>query len=310
MPSPPDASGADGTADVAPSRAGTVLDPTDVRRVLRRVVSRSLREDLIDGSDPVADAVVGAHARGGAQVVARQPGLLAGSDAVVETYAQIDRRVTVERYRHDGDELQPGTLVAAVDGPLRSILVGARSLLDLLGHLSGVATSVRSLVDAAEGLPVHLARTATPTLRTLETWAALLGGADLLDADTLVLDDNHRVAVGGVGEAVTAAIEHGSGARILVEVVTAEELDAAVEAGADGVLLRNVGPNEAGQLVDRAARRLRVEVSGTLAPDELGAYVRAGVRGFHLAAVTSMRWLDLGLEVVEEPLFAARGEDR
>jgi len=192
-------------------------------------------------------------------------------------------------------------VVAVVDGPARSILRAERVAINLLGHLSGVATLTRAFVQAAAPAKILCTRKTTPGLRALEREAVVAGGGSLHRAslsDAVLIKDNHLRLAGGVAEAVRRA--KTGGVPIEVEVESLEELDEALEAGADRILLDNPTPD----LVRRATARVgdaeRLEISGGVTLDSVPSLVAAGARVISVGRIThSAPSLDLSLEVAD-----------
>lgn len=284
----------------------------DPEAALRDVVSRALAEDLGEDGDVTSAACVPEAAWGTGEVRARAAGVLAGVGAVAETYRQLDPGIEVQPKRGDGDRVAPGDLVAVVHGPLRAILTGERVALNLLGHLSGVATATRAFVDevARTGCAVRDTRKTTAGLRVLEKAAVVAGGGENhrigLD-DQLLVKDNHIVAAGGIGPAVTAALGAAAGRVVQVEVTSGPELDEALEAGATDVLFDNLEPEELRPLLARTAGRARTEASGRLSLERARAYADTGVDRIAVGGIThSAAWLDVGLDLVVPPAAGER----
>jgi nicotinate-nucleotide pyrophosphorylase (carboxylating) len=286
-----------------------------LRRAVHRAVRRALTEDLGTDGDVTSAATVPHLRQGAAEIAARATGVIAGTDAVRETYTQVDERITVGFDVSDGDEVEPGDVVGTVTGPLRSILTGERTALNLLCHLSGVATATSVYVAAVSGTgcAVRDTRKTRPGLRLLEKAAVLSGGGQnhrvgLYDA--LLVKDNHIAAVGDVEEAVRAATEAARGLPVQVEVTDLEEAHRAVAAGATDLLLDNLDPDAVRGIVSELGSRARLEASGRITLREARAYAETGVDAISIGAIThSAPWLDLGLDVVEVRDRAREGSD-
>lgn len=276
----------------------------DRASALRDVVSRALAEDLGADGDVTSAACIPADARGAGEVRARVAGVLAGLGALPETYRQLDPGVEVELRRDDGDRVDAGDVVAVVHGPLRSILAGERVVLNLLGHLSGVATATRAFVDAVTGTgcAVRDTRKTLAGLRVLEKAAVVAGGGEnhrMGLNDQLLVKDNHVVAAGGIRSAVTAALKAAEGRVVQVEVTSANELDEALEAGATDVLFDNLDPEELRGLVARTGGRAVTEASGRITLEAARAYADAGVDRIAVGGIThSAAWLDVALDLL------------
>lgn len=287
-----------------PRRPGP-FDPP--RAAVAAVVASALAEDLVPLGDITAALIPeGVTAR--ADFVSRQTGVLAGSLGVEETFAQLygSAAPALRWRRADGDALAEGSVIASVEGPLGQILTAERTALNLLCHLSGVATATRRLVDAvstvAPGCRIRDTRKTTPGLRALEKAAVRAGGgynhrANLSEA--VLVKDNH---LGGltISEAVAAARLRWPGRHVEVECDSFTQLEQALEAGADMVMLDNMEPAEAAKAVElvRGASTVPVEVSGRISLETAAAYARAGVDFISVGAIThSAPVLDIGLDL-------------
>lgn len=290
-----------------------VLDPDAVARAGRETVARALAEDLDDAGDVTARATIPAELFGRAELVSRADGVVAGLRLVAEVYAQHDPEVRVELLVADGDRVTVGDVLATVAGPLRSILTGERTALNLVTHLSGVATATRALVDAVEGTGcvVRDTRKTIPGMRLLQKAAVAAGGGvnhRLGLSDALLVKDNHVAAAGSVTAAVAAALAGAEGRHVQVEVDSLAELDEAIAAGARDVLLDNLDPEATRQAVERCrawgderGERVLLESSGTIRHDTVRAYAEAGIDRVAVGAIThSAPQLDLALDVALE----------
>jgi len=278
------------------------------REEVAATVAAALREDLDERGDltgALLDDGVVAHAA----IVAREPGVLAGEACAVEAFTQVDRSLVVRFDRHDGDRLAPGDVVASVAGSMRAIVAAERTALNFLGHLSGIATATRALVDAVAavdpGVAVLDTRKTTPGLRSLEKAAVRAGGGTNHRSslsESVLIKDSH-LGVIGITEAVARARTRWPGVRVQVECDTVAQLDEAVAAGADAVLLDNMGPQQTAACVERvrASRPgVYVEASGGITVASAPGYAAAGVDAVSSGALThSVRVLDLGLDVRE-----------
>lgn len=279
------------------------LDATEVERAGRDAVARALAEDLRDRGDVTSEATVPAGTSGSAELVARADGVVCGLALVRETFVQVDPAVRVELSASDGDRVTRGDVLGTVSGSLRSILTAERTALNLLTHLSGIATRTRQLVDAVDGTgcDVRDTRKTLPGLRLLEKHAVKVGGGrnhriGLFDA--LLVKDNHIAAAGSVTAAVTGALTHADGLHVQVEVTSLEELDEALAAGATDVLLDNFTPDGCRDAVARTAGRASLEASGTIRLDTVRSYAETGVDRVAVGAIThSAPALDLALDV-------------
>ena len=252
---------------------------TDVHPPLpavREVVARALAEDL---------GTLG------------EDGVLAGRLCAAETFAQVDPSVVVLWSADDGEDLEAGQALAAVEGPLASILIGERTALNLLCHLSGVASLTRRYVRAAAGKArIRDTRKTTPGLRALEKAAVRAGGGvnhrgSL--ADGILIKDNHLAGL-SIETAVRRARLRWPGRSVQVECDTRAQL----AADADMVLLDNMSPADVAACVEHVAGRCLVEVSGGVTLDTAGAYADAGADLVSVGAIThSAPVLDIGLDL-------------
>ncbi|HET7488628.1 MAG TPA: carboxylating nicotinate-nucleotide diphosphorylase [Acidimicrobiales bacterium] len=268
---------------------------------VRELVARALAEDLeplgdltaalLDGSVPVSAAVV-----------SREDGVLAGSLCFEEAYVRLDPAVSVFFLVADGDRLAPGTKVAELEGPAPSLLAGERTALNLLCHLSGVATLTRRFVDAVEGSHTRVldTRKTLPGLRAVQKAAVRAGGGHNHRgslSEMVLVKDNHRAAL-GVAEAVGRARQRWPFRAVEVECDTIEQVREAVAAGATAVLLDNMGPIQVRQCVEEVAGRALTEASGGITLEHVAAYAAAGVDFVSVGALTmSAPSLDLGLDL-------------
>jgi nicotinate-nucleotide pyrophosphorylase (carboxylating) len=268
------------------------------------VVRNALREDLGRAGDLTTDAIVPAEAVGEARIVAREAGVVSGTLTVERTFALLDPRVKVDIAVRDGGRVAPGSVVATVAGPLRSILTGERVALNFLCRLCGIASATARLVEAVAGTRALIAdtRKTTPGLRALEKAAVRDGGGSNhrfgLD-DAILIKDNHVAVAGGVAAAIEAARRRaGHLVKIEVEVDTLEQFDEALAAGADIVLLDNFATADLREAVRRAAGRTLLEASGGIDAATVRSIAETGVDLISSGALThSVRILDLGLDV-------------
>jgi len=268
------------------------------------LVRTALREDLGRAGDLTTDAIVPADAFGQARFVAREPGVVSGVDVVARVFAVLDPAVALHAAVPDGAPVVAGTVVATVEGPLRAILTGERTALNLLCHLSGVATATARLVGlvAGTGATIVDTRKTTPGLRALEKAAVRDGGGSNhrfgLD-DAILIKDNHLAVAGGIAPAVAAARRRaGHLVKVEVEVDTLEQLDEALAAGADIVLLDNFAPAELREAVRRSAGRALLEASGRIDAATVRAVAESGVDLISSGALThSAPILDIGLDI-------------
>ncbi len=276
------------------------LFPVQYEELLRR----ALAEDLGRAGDITTAAVVPRSARLRAQVVLRAAGRLAGLEPALATFRLLDPNLVIGVRVGDGEDVAAGTVVARIEGDAAPILAGERVALNLLGRLCGIATAARQAAEAAgrHGAEVVCTRKTTPGLRALEKYAVRVGGGSNhrfgLD-DGILVKDNHRELAGGVTEAVRRArAAAGHMVKVEVEVDTLEQLDEALEAGADLVLLDNFPLEDLRVAAERARGRAVTEASGGVSPETVEAVAAMGVDLVSMGWLThSAPALDVALEV-------------
>ncbi|CCM62366.1 Quinolinate phosphoribosyltransferase (Nicotinate-nucleotide pyrophosphorylase) [Candidatus Microthrix parvicella RN1] len=294
---------------------GTMPGPVDdylspPALAVRSAVERALAEDLTPLGD-LTSVLVPADAVTTAELRARQAGVLAGVDCVIETFAQVDPSLTLTWRLSDGDRLEAGSVIGTVEGHLRTVLTAERTALNFLSHLSGVATNTAAFVDraAATGSSTRVwdTRKTTPGLRSLQKAAVRAGGgrnhrANLSDA--IMVKDNHLTGL-GVAEAVGLAKDRWPNRTVVVECERSDQMVVAIEAGADSVLLDNMTPEQVSECVALAAelqgsspRRCLLEASGAITLETVAAYAATGVDLVSSGAITnSAPVLDIGLDI-------------
>jgi nicotinate-nucleotide pyrophosphorylase (carboxylating) len=271
---------------------------------LGEFVRRVLAEDLGSGGDVTSKATIDANARFTAEMNCREPIVVAGLEIAIAFFRALDREVRVERLAGDGDSVERGAVLLRLDGNARAMLAAERSALNTLQHLSGIATLTRRYVDAITGTGATLldTRKTIPGLRLLEKYAARMGGAEnhrmRLD-DGLLIKDNHVGVAGGVAKAVAAAREFGSGLPTQVEVDRIEQIEPALAAGADRLLLDNMKPDLLREAVKLVGGRVPLEASGGVNLDTIRAIAETGVDYISVGRITqSAPAVDIGLDYV------------
>lgn len=271
--------------------------------VVCRAVADALAEDLGAGGDITTNATIPAEARARGHFATRQPGIIAGLDVARAAFHALDPGVVFERLAYDGDAAAAGVTIARVAGNARALLMAERVALNFLGRMSGIATLTRRYVDAVAGTPARIVdtRKTTPLLRAFEKYAVRCGGGanhriGLFDA--ILIKDNHIVAAGGITAAVTRArAAAGHMVKIEVEVTSMAELEEALAAGIDAVLLDNMTPAELAAAVRLVAGRATTEASGGINLDTVRAVAESGVDLISVGALThSAPVLDIGLD--------------
>jgi len=271
---------------------------------LGEFVRRVLAEDLGSGGDVTSKATIDANAHFTADMNCREPIVVAGLEIAIAFFRSCDREVRIERMVKDGDRVAAGTVLARLEGNARAMLAAERSALNTLQHLSGIATLTRRYVDQLEDTGATLldTRKTIPGLRLLEKYAARMGGAEnhrmRLD-DGLLIKDNHVGVAGGVAEAVAAAKAYGSELAIQVEVDRIEQIEPALAAGADRLLLDNMNADMLREAVKLVAGRVPVEASGGVNLDTIRPIAESGVDYISVGRITqSAPAVDIGLDYV------------
>ena len=276
------------------------LPQFDVSEFVRRV----LAEDLGSGGDLTSKATIDPFARFTAEMNCREPIVVAGLEIAIAFFRTLDREVRIERLVGDGDKVEAGTVLLRLEGNARAMLAAERSALNTLQHLSGIATMTRLYVDTIEGTGATLldTRKTIPGLRLLEKYAARMGGAEnhrMRMDDGLLIKDNHVGVAGGVAEAVRAAKAYDSGLQIQVEVDRIEQIEPALEAGAERLLLDNMEPGTLRQAVALVAGRVPLEASGGVNLDTIRGIAETGVGFISVGRITqSAPAVDIGLDYV------------
>lgn len=262
-----------------------------------------LEEDIGSG-DITTEAIVAAGAMTKAVIHAKSPGILAGGEAARRVFELLDESVAFRECLTDGVVLTASSVIAEVEGNARAILTGERLALNLLQHLSGIATRTAALaaIAAPYGASVADTRKTTPGLRQLEKYAVRVGGGRnhrLGLYDAMLIKDNHIKVAGGVREAVERARRYASHmTKIEVEVETLAAVKAALAAGADVIMLDNMIPEEMAAAVKLIQHRAIVEASGGIDEQTLAAAAAAGVDIISVGALThSVKALDISMDI-------------
>lgn len=275
----------------------------------RRLIDLALAEDLgTSWEDRTSLSVIPADAVASAAFVARVSGIVAGLPAAEMVCAVVDSALVFNSCVSDSSRVEPGTTLATVRGPLRSLLAAERTALNFLQHLSGVATLTRRYVDAVAGLPVQIldTRKTLPGWRVLQKYAVRCGGGTnhrLGLFDGILIKDNHLAAWGGdIRGAVAAARDYpgNAGLPVEVEVDTLDQLEDALAARADIVLLDNMTPDQLCRAVARrnaVAPGVLLEASGRVTLATVRDIAQTGVDRISIGAIThSAPALDIGLD--------------
>jgi nicotinate-nucleotide pyrophosphorylase (carboxylating) len=270
-----------------------------------RLIALALEEDIGPG-DRTAEACVAEGARGTARIVVKEPLVLSGIAAAARVFRALDPQCELTPLAAEGDSLDPGAGVLRVRGDLRALLTAERTALNLLQRLSGVATKTRLFADALRGTKTRLldTRKTTPGLRQLEKAAVRAGGGTNHRGalfDGILVKDNHAAAAGSIGEAVRRARAQASPLLLVeAEVSTPAQIEEALAAGAQMLLLDNLGDAELAAAVRQVAGRVPTEASGGMTLDRLPRVAACGVDYVSVGALThSAVAVDLSLLIEE-----------
>jgi nicotinate-nucleotide pyrophosphorylase (carboxylating) len=270
---------------------------------VKPLIRMALLEDIGPG-DITTDYLIDEFSMGEAVIVAKEDLILAGSDVVEQVFKTLDPDVDIFRPFRDGDEVKNGDIVMELKGKMRALLKGERTALNFLQRLSGIATHVRSYVDELGETRVRLVdtRKTVPGHRVLEKYAVRVGGASnhrMALYDGVMIKDNHIAACGGIEKAVTTLRRHVSHlVKIEVEVSNMQEVDEALDAKADVIMLDNMNLDQVAEAVKKIDGRALVEVSGSVTREMLVPLAMAGVDIISSGALTHQaRAVDLSMRI-------------
>ena len=279
------------------------LDPDQVASLIQL----ALAEDLADGEDVTTAATVPAATRGRAGLIARSAGVVAGLPVAAAAFqlGPGGAEVSIGYDAADGARVSPGQQVLTVGGPVAAILTAERTALNLLCHLSGVATLTRRFADEVAGTHARIrdTRKTMPGLRALQKYAVRCGGGvnhRMSLSDAALVKDNHVAAAGSVGAAFAAVRRQAPGVPVEVECDTLAQVAEALGAGADLILLDNFSVADMAAAVELTAGRAKLEASGRITIDSARAVAQTGVDYLAVGALThSAPVLDIGLDLLE-----------
>ncbi len=267
------------------------------------IIARALEEDFGEAGDITTDSIVAPAAKASASIVARREGRVAGLDVALAVFTTLDSAVTAEFGHHDGEDVLAGASLAVISGPARVLLSGERTALNLLGRMSGIATTTRDLTVAVGDHKARIVctRKTAPGLRLLDKYAVRAGGGvnhRFGLGDGVLIKDNHRIMAGGVGPAIERVRQRlGHMVKVEVEVDTLSELEEALGLDVDAVLLDNMTPETLAEAVLLVAGRVVTEASGGITPDTVADVAAAGVDLISLGWLThSVTNWDVGLD--------------
>lgn len=268
----------------------------------QELIERALQEDL--GTGDVSSAIFPKTATAHAKIYAKQQGIVCGVEIGERIFKTIDGELEIKKCLDDGSTVEPGTVILEIFGSVRSILMGERTALNFIQHLSGIASLAHQAVEEIEGLPVRITdtRKTLPGLRMLQKYAVRVGGGQnhrfgLYDG--VMLKDNHIAAAGGLIQAVQAArSEVGHMVKIEVECESLSQVNEAIAAGADVIMLDNMDIGAMREAVGIIDKRAVVEASGGLSKGSLRAVAETGVDVISLGSLThSVKALDFSLDL-------------
>jgi nicotinate-nucleotide pyrophosphorylase (carboxylating) len=269
---------------------------------LDEFVQRVLAEDLGSGGDVTSEATIEADARFTAEMACRQPIVVAGLEIAEAFFRTLDPDIAIETLIGDGALAETAAVLMRLTGNARAMLSAERSALNTLQHLSGIATLTRRYVDAIAGTGAVLldTRKTIPGLRVLEKYAARMGGAQnhrmRLD-DGVLIKDNHIAVCGGVAEAVRRAKAGNTGLQVQVEVDRIDQIEPALAAGADRLLLDNMAPPVLREAAALVAGRVPLEASGGVTLETIRGIAETGVDYISVGKITqSAAAVDIGLD--------------
>jgi nicotinate-nucleotide pyrophosphorylase (carboxylating) len=256
-----------------------------------QLIQLALGEDIGPG-DITTDNLVAPDARGIGTIVAKQDLVIAGLQVAEQVFRLLEPKITFEARCADGARVAPGSTVASIEGTLAALLKGERTALNFLQRMSGIATQARDYVEMVAGTPVTLVdtRKTTPGWRVLEKYAVRMGGAHnhrMGLYDGVLIKDNHIAVCGSIAKAVKQvrrAISHL--VKVEVEATTLDEVEAALAAGADIIMLDNMDLEQIRRAVEVIEQRALVEVSGGVTRQRLKALALTGVDLISIGALT------------------------
>ena len=273
---------------------------------LDEFVARVLAEDLGKGGDVTSVSTIASDARFTAAMNARQALVVAGIEIAAAFFRTLDREARIDLLADDGERVEHGTTLMRLSGNARAMLAAERSALNTLQHLSGIATLTGQYVDAIAGTGAALldTRKTIPGLRVLEKFASRMGGAQnhrmRLD-DGILIKDNHVAVCGGVAEAVRRAKAADGGLQVQVEVDRIDQIEPALSAGADRLLLDNMDPSMLRQAIALVAGRVLLEASGGVTLDTIRFIAETGIDFISVGRITqSAPAADIGLDYLLE----------
>lgn len=274
---------------------------------VRHLIEIALKEDIGSG-DITTENLIAPDRKGTGVILAKEPMVIAGLDVARQVFEHLDSEVILKPGCKDGDSVGDKEIVAHVEGPMRALLMGERTALNFLQRLSGIATLVRSYIDAIGKTKVRLVdtRKTTPGWRILEKYAVRIGGAHnhrMGLYDGILIKDNHIAACGGVKKAVERMQKRKSHLlKIEVEVSDLDQVKEALGAGADVIMLDNMDIAQIREAVKIVGGRAMVEVSGGITQSSLKQLADTGVDIISVGALThAARSVDISMQIESLP---------
>jgi nicotinate-nucleotide pyrophosphorylase (carboxylating) len=280
-----------------------LLTLTELKPTIEENVRTALKEDV--GNGDITAELIPAQDQAQARVISRQTAVVCGRAWVDEVFRQVDPKVQIEWLVDDGDKVERDQVLFRLQGSARSLLTGERAALNFLQTLSGTATLSHEYAQRVAGTPVRLldTRKTIPGLRLAQKYAVSCGGCfnhriGLYDA--FLIKENHIMACGGIEQAIETARRNHPGKPVEIEVETEEQLERALVAGADIVMLDNFSPERMIAAVKQTAGRAKLEASGNITDETLLDYANTGVDYISIGALTKhCQAVDLSMRIVE-----------
>lgn len=274
-------------------------------QLIDELIDLAFAEDIGDG-DHTTLSTIPADEMGRQRLLIKEPGILAGVEVARRVFEKFDPSLKMTVYMHDGDRVKPGDVAFVVEGSVRSLLQTERTMLNIMQRMSGIATTTAKYQERLAGLKTKVldTRKTTPGMRMLEKEAVKIGGGcnhRIGLFDMILIKDNHVDFAGGIPQAVKAAKDYckatGRDLKIELEVRNTEEIQQALEAGVDRIMLDNFTPERTAEAVKLIAGRSEIESSGGITLDTLRAYGEAGVDYISVGALThSVKGLDMSFK--------------
>ena len=280
-----------------------------ITKEVRDLIDRALAEDLSIG-DPTTDILIPPDMESTAALLAKEDGVLAGLDVGLEAFRRLDSRMATTPLMKDGASIRAGDHLGTIEGSVASLLKAERTAVNFMRHMSGIATETRRYVQAVDGYQARIVdtRKTTPGLRFLEKYSVRMGGGQNHRynlGDGILIKDNHIDALRSdglsLGDVVKKAIRHASHTiRVEVEVESLEQLEEALDAGAEFVLLDNMDFEQMAEAVRVAKGKAFTEASGGITLETVRAVAATGVDIISVGALThSVRALDISMDMLD-----------